>query len=114
MSGEVGGRPPDHLSLYGLIVEPGTPMADAVQRGILAPVDDDTAADFYELAMAMLADAGWIHYEIANWASSPRYGLAPQRRLLAQWRLCRDRRRRSWPCAKPPHDEPTVAGALHR
>jgi oxygen-independent coproporphyrinogen-3 oxidase len=70
LSGEAGGRPPDHLSLYGLIVEPGTPMADAVHRGILTPVDDDTAADFYELAMAMLADAGWIHYEIANWASS--------------------------------------------
>jgi len=70
LSGEVGGRPPDHLSLYGLIVEPGTPMADAVHRGIFTPVDDDTAADFYELAMTMLADAGWFHYEIANWASS--------------------------------------------
>jgi oxygen-independent coproporphyrinogen III oxidase len=72
LSGEVGGRPPDHLSLYGLIVEPGTPMADAVHRGILVPLDDDTAADFYELAMTMLADVGWIHYEIANWASSVR------------------------------------------
>jgi len=72
LSGEVGGRPPDHLSLYGLIVEPGTPMADAVHRGILSPVDDDTAADFYELAMTMVADAGWVHYEIANWASSAR------------------------------------------
>ena len=71
LSGEVGGRPPDHLSLYGLIVEPGTPMADAVRRGILAPVDDDTAADFQELAGSMLAEAGWIHYEIANWASAP-------------------------------------------
>jgi oxygen-independent coproporphyrinogen-3 oxidase len=70
LSGDVGGRPPDHLSLYGLIIEPGTPMSDAVHRGILAPVDDDTEADFLELAMAMLADAGWIHYEIANWASS--------------------------------------------
>jgi oxygen-independent coproporphyrinogen-3 oxidase len=72
LAGEVGGRPPDHLSLYGLIVEPGTPMADAVHRGILQPVDDDTAADFFELAGSMLNDAGWIHYEIANWASAPR------------------------------------------
>jgi oxygen-independent coproporphyrinogen III oxidase len=70
LSGEVGGRPPDHLSLYGLIVEPGTPMADAVHRGIFVPIDDDTAADFYELAMMMLAEAGWFHYEISNWASS--------------------------------------------
>jgi oxygen-independent coproporphyrinogen III oxidase len=71
LAGDVGGKAPDHLSLYGLIVEPGTPMADAVQRGILAPVDDDLSADFFELAIAILADAGWIHYEIANWASSP-------------------------------------------
>jgi len=70
LSGEVGGQPPDHLSLYGLIVEPGTPMSDAVSRGVLVPADDDTAADFYELATVMLAEAGWIHYEIANWASS--------------------------------------------
>jgi oxygen-independent coproporphyrinogen-3 oxidase len=71
LGGEVGGRPPVHLSLYGLIVEPGTPMADAVHRGILAPVDDDTSADFHELAITMLAEAGWTHYEIANWASAP-------------------------------------------
>ena len=72
LGGEIGGRPPEHLSLYGLIVEPGTPMADAVQRGILAAIDEDMAADFHELAMSMLAEAGWIHYEIANWSSSPR------------------------------------------
>ena len=71
LDGQVGGSVPDHLSLYGLIVEPGTPMADAVHRGILTPVDDDTSADFSELAIAMLADAGWVHYEIANWCSSP-------------------------------------------
>jgi oxygen-independent coproporphyrinogen-3 oxidase len=71
LGGQVGGAPPDHLSLYGLIVEPGTPMADAVHRGILTPVDDDTAADFTELAMELLAAAGWTHYEIANWCARP-------------------------------------------
>ncbi len=70
ISGCVGGSPPSHLSLYGLIVEPGTPMADAVHRGILTPIDDDASADFFELAISMLADAGWRHYEIANWATS--------------------------------------------
>jgi oxygen-independent coproporphyrinogen-3 oxidase len=72
LAGEIGGSPPDHLSLYGLIVEPGTPMADAIQRGILTPVDDDVSADFFELAISMLVAAGWLHYEIANWASTPR------------------------------------------
>ncbi|HYI24899.1 MAG TPA: radical SAM family heme chaperone HemW, partial [Thermomicrobiales bacterium] len=45
---------PDHLSLYSLIVEPGTPYADAAARGILRIPDDDTTADMYELAIEML------------------------------------------------------------
>lgn len=64
---------PEHLSLYHLIVEPGTPMADAVKRGILHPPDDDASADLYELAMEMLVGAGYQHYEVANWARSPEY-----------------------------------------
>lgn len=66
---DVGGSRPDHLSLYGLIVEPGTPMAEAVQRGIVLPVDDDLSADYYELAIDRLATAGWHHYEISNWSA---------------------------------------------
>jgi len=62
---------PDHLSLYSLIVEPGTPFADAVARGILRPLDDDASADLYELAMARLDEAGFEHYEVANWARTP-------------------------------------------
>ena len=67
------GGPPEHCSLYSLIVEPGTPMADAVTRGVLTVIDDDSAADLYEIAMATMADAGWTHYEIANWAREPRF-----------------------------------------
>jgi oxygen-independent coproporphyrinogen-3 oxidase len=62
---------PDHLSLYSLIVEPGTPMADAVDRGILEVLDDDATADLYEDAIATLDRAGWTHYEVANWARKP-------------------------------------------
>lgn len=62
---------PEHVSLYSLIVEPGTPMASAVQRGILTVIDDDRVADFYEQAAAKLGGAGWQHYEIANWAREP-------------------------------------------
>lgn len=62
---------PEHVSLYSLIVEPNTPMASAVQRGILTVVDDDTVADFYERASEKIGGAGWEHYEIANWAREP-------------------------------------------
>jgi oxygen-independent coproporphyrinogen-3 oxidase len=62
---------PEHLSLYSLIIEPGTPMSDAVARGILHPADDDLSADLYEEAIALLTERGWLHYEIANFSRSP-------------------------------------------
>ena len=65
------GGGPDHLSLYSLIVEPGTPFADAVARGIMRPLDDDASADLYEEAIARLDAAGFEHYEVANWARTP-------------------------------------------
>lgn len=64
---------PEHVSLYSLIIEPGTPMHVAVQRGILSALDDDSAADQYERAVETLAAAGWEHYEVANWAREPRF-----------------------------------------
>jgi oxygen-independent coproporphyrinogen III oxidase len=75
---------PEHLSLYSLIVEPGTPMADAVTRGILSVLDDDATADLYELAIARMAEAGWVHYEVANWARPSSNGepLASQHNLI--------------------------------
>ncbi len=59
---------PDHISLYSLTVEHGTPLYDAVRRGVQAPPDDDAAADFYLLAADRLAAAGYEQYEISNWA----------------------------------------------
>ena len=58
----------DHLSLYGLQIEPGTPLQRDVQRGAVPTPDDDLAADMYEMAMDTLGDAGYQHYEISNWA----------------------------------------------
>jgi oxygen-independent coproporphyrinogen-3 oxidase len=59
---------PEHLSLYSLIVEEGTPLFTWVQEGRVRPADDDVAADMYELAEARLAAAGYQHYELSNWA----------------------------------------------
>ncbi len=59
---------PDHLSLYNLIVEEGTPLFTWVQRGSVREVDEDTAADMYEAAQERLARAGYLQYEISNWA----------------------------------------------
>ncbi len=79
----IASLPIQHCSLYSLIVEPGTPMADAVTRGVLTVLDDDTTADLYEIAMDTLAAAGWTHYEIANWARLPEFA---SRHNLVYWR----------------------------
>ena len=64
---------PDHLSLYALTLEEGTPLADAVAHGRLPPPDADLAADMYLWAEDALAAAGYQHYEISNWALPDRH-----------------------------------------
>ncbi|HLY32292.1 MAG TPA: radical SAM family heme chaperone HemW, partial [Ktedonobacterales bacterium] len=59
---------PEHLSLYSLIVEEGTPLFTWVRQGKVTPADEDIAADMYEYAEARLAQAGYRQYEISNWA----------------------------------------------
>lgn len=59
---------PQHLSLYALGLEEGTPLKKWVDRGQVAAPDDDVAADMYELASERLDEAGYQQYEISNWA----------------------------------------------
>ncbi len=65
---------PDHLSLYALTLEHGTPMQNWVRRGLLPQPDDDLAADMYEAASLRLAEAGFDQYEISNWARQGKGG----------------------------------------
>jgi oxygen-independent coproporphyrinogen-3 oxidase len=74
---------PDHLSLYALTVEAGTPLAAAIDCGELPAPDPDLAADMYELAQDALAAAGYVHYEISNWARGPEFCC---RHNLTYWR----------------------------
>jgi oxygen-independent coproporphyrinogen-3 oxidase len=59
---------PTHVSLYCLTVEPGTSMQRWLQTGSIEPPDPDLAADQYTWAGERLAQAGYEHYEISNWA----------------------------------------------
>ncbi len=59
---------PDHLSLYALTVEPGTPLDGRVERGEVIPLDPDAVAAMYESAATRLEAAGYRHYELSNWA----------------------------------------------
>ncbi|MCR4407271.1 MAG: radical SAM family heme chaperone HemW [Anaerolineae bacterium] len=59
---------PEHLSLYALTIEEHTPLAGYIAHGELPAPDDDLAAEMYEWAEVELAKAGYVHYEISNWA----------------------------------------------
>ena len=57
-----------HLSLYQLTIEPGTKFATMVRQHDFTPLDDDAAADLYELTSRMTGAAGLPAYEISNYA----------------------------------------------
>ena len=59
---------PQHLSLYDLTPEPGTPLMAALEAGETELQDDDHRADLYLLACDMLEEAGLRRYEVSNFA----------------------------------------------
>jgi oxygen-independent coproporphyrinogen-3 oxidase len=63
---------PEHLSLYALTVEPGTKLAGQIARGSVPEPDADLQADMYEAAQDAMASAGYLQYEISNWAKPGR------------------------------------------
>ena len=67
----------DHFALYSLIVEPGTPLATQVAAGRVVVPNDDITGEMYEQALAILGAAGYVQYEISNWARPAQAGLDP-------------------------------------
>lgn len=59
---------PEHLSCYGLSIEPGTPLGKQAERGILPPSEEGVAVEIFETTHALLAEEGYEHYEISNYA----------------------------------------------
>ena len=62
------GLAPEHISLYALTLEEGTPMHRWAEEGKIPEPDPDLAADMYQYARETLAAAGYHHYEISNWS----------------------------------------------
>ena len=71
----------EHLSLYSLIIEEGTPFYSWTREGRITSGDEDLCADMYEYADERLQAAGYINYEISNW-SLPGY---QSRHNLTYW-----------------------------
>jgi oxygen-independent coproporphyrinogen-3 oxidase len=82
---------PDHISLYGLTVEPATPLGRWVASGREVEQPEEGYEREYLLAHRLLTSAGFEHYEVSNyarpgrravhnaayWAAVPYVGLGP-------------------------------------
>ena len=62
------GLEPDHISLYNLTYEPGTPFTRWLGTGRLQVLDDDWQAEAYTWAVERLRAAGYERYEVSNFA----------------------------------------------
>ena len=59
---------PEHLSCYQLTLEPSTPLGREYRNGTIVPPDDDLLCDLFTRTSETLEEAGYLHYEISNFA----------------------------------------------
>jgi oxygen-independent coproporphyrinogen-3 oxidase len=59
---------PAHISLYGLTVEPATPLGRWRSRGEVTEAPEERFAEEFLLAHSMLGSAGFEHYEVSSYA----------------------------------------------
>ena len=59
---------PEHISVYGLIVEDGTYLSDHIDNYILP--SEDSECNMYDSACNFLRESGYFHYEISNYSKS--------------------------------------------
>lgn len=57
---------PEHISLYSLQIEEGTPFYQMMEKGTIDQVSENTDRTMYHDALDMLENAGYNHYEISN------------------------------------------------
>lgn len=57
-----------HVSAYALTIEEGTPLATLVTTGREPDVDPDVQAERHGVASEVLGAAGFVRYEVSNWA----------------------------------------------
>lgn len=62
----------NHCSTYGLTYEKGTRLWRQRKLGMVQPVDEELERSMFEYALDRLADRGWEHYEISNFARACR------------------------------------------
>ena len=95
-----GGIPPRHVSAYQLSVEPGSALAGMVERRMWSEASEELCARQYEMLCDVMRRAGYVHYEISNfaqpgfeakhnsayWTHSPYVGFGPGAHSFLQTR----------------------------
>ena len=56
----------NHISLYSLQIEEGTPLGDSIRNGSIIPSDEETDREMYHTGLEILRNAGYFQYEISN------------------------------------------------
>ena len=59
---------PEHISAYQLSIEEGSGLARRISSGEIWELDEEECRAQYELLCSRLREAGYVHYEISNWA----------------------------------------------
>lgn len=64
---------PDHISLYGLTIEKGTPLGRWEASGKVSAAPEDNYAQEFLLAHRLASEAGFEHYEVSNFSRNGRH-----------------------------------------
>ena len=62
-----------HLSAYHLTYEEGTALYKLMEAGKVRPIDEDLSVSLFTILIERLAAAGYLHYEISNFARPDRF-----------------------------------------
>lgn len=65
---EAIGLQPEHLSVYSLMIEEGTPLYNLVATGKVKEIDEEKSLAMYKLLCKKMEENGYEHYEISNFA----------------------------------------------
>ena len=63
---------PEHISTYALTYEEGTSLTEDLENGVIQELDEYTALEMYKTSIRCLAQDGYNHYEISNFAKQGR------------------------------------------
>lgn len=65
----------EHISMYELILEEGTPLFEQVKSGNISLLSDDEVQDIFDIAIQTAKEQGLMRYEVSNFARENKHSL---------------------------------------